>query len=335
MSLSSFTCYLVSRDESGEVLRGLGSRSIGDLPGGDVLVRVGWSSLNYKDGLAATGHPGVAKSLPHVPGIDAAGVVVESSNEGFRPGDEVIVTGYELGAGIWGGWSELIRVPAEWVVPLPEGLSLREAMAYGTAGFTAAQCVWELQHHGIQPEAGEIVVTGATGGVGCMAVQLLARLRYTVVAATGKPDQTQWLQRIGASRVVSRADVVDDSKRSLLPGLWAGAVDTVGGPTLVSILRGTQLHGCVTSCGLVGSDQLPDLTVYPFILRGITLAGITSAACPRQRRLEIWRRLGAEWKLDGLDEVTSIIGMQQIGEAVIEILKGEIIGRRVVKIQDL
>lgn len=335
MSESAFTCYVVSRDDAGQLQRALSRRSWDDLPQGDVLIRVSWSSVNYKDGLAATGHPGVAKNLPHVPGIDAAGVVVESSSADVSKGDQVLVTGYELGAGIWGGWSEYVRVPAQWVVPIPEGLTMRSAMALGTAGFTAAQCVWELEHHGIGPELGEVVVTGATGGVGCVAVQLLAKLGYAVVASTGKRDREDWLKARGAVRVVGREDVMDSSDRPLLKTRWAGAIDTVGGPTLVTLLRSTDVQGCVAACGLVGGDQLPSLSVYPFILRGIVLAGITSALCPRRRRLELWNRLAGPWSLESLESVTSEIGMDQLDSCVDEILRGQVVGRRVVKVQEL
>jgi putative YhdH/YhfP family quinone oxidoreductase len=335
MSDSTFSCYLTSRDDSGGVNRALTVKSLDELPAGDVLIRVGWTSVNYKDGLAATGHPGVAKKLPHVPGIDASGVVVESSSSDVSPGDKVIVTGYELGAGRWGGWSEFIRVPSEWVVPLPSGMTLNSAMAYGTAGFTAALCVLEIQHRGIKPDDGEVIVTGATGGVGCVAVQLLAKLGYSVVASTGKSDRGDWLTELGASRVISRHDAVDESPRPLLRGKWAGAVDTVGGATLVSILRSAKLHGCITACGLVGSDQLPSLTVYPFILRGVALVGVTSAECPRQRRLDTWQRLASDWSLEKLDSVTTVIGMNDVDTCVDQILRGEVSGRRVVKVQEL
>ncbi len=335
MSDSTFSCFLTSRDESGGLQRALATKTLDELPAGDVLIRVGWTSVNYKDGLAATGHPGVARKLPHIPGIDAAGIVVESASSELSPGDEVIVTGYELGSGRWGGWSEFIRVPAEWVVPLPHGLRLKTAMAYGTAGFTAALCVRQIRHYGIEPDDGEIIVTGATGGVGCVAVQLLAKLGYSVVASTGKSDRKDWLTELGAARVISRHDAVDDSSRPLLRGEWAGAVDTVGGATLVSILRAAKLHGCITACGLVDSDQLPSLTVYPFILRGVALVGVTSAECPRQRRLETWQRLASEWSLEKLDSVTTVIGMNDLDTCVDQILRGKVFGRRVVKVQEL
>jgi putative YhdH/YhfP family quinone oxidoreductase len=322
---------LVEKDENGNVHRGLSHRTTDDLPPGDVLIRVRYSSLNYKDALAAGAHPGVVRKLPHVPGIDAAGVVVQSSSPKFSPGQEVVITGYELGAGQWGGWAEYVRVPAEWIVPLPIGLALKETMILGTAGFTAAQSVHAIQLNGVSPIDGEIVVTGATGGVGCVAVRLLARLGYTVIAVTGKAELAPRLTQWGAARVLSRGEVLKDPKRPLLTARWAGAVDTVGGDTLATIVRETKPYGVVAACGLVGGEQLP-LTVHPFILRGVTLAGIGSAGLPYDRRLEIWRKLSDLWRLDDLESLATTISLPQIEQAVQAILRGQVIGRTVVKL---
>jgi putative YhdH/YhfP family quinone oxidoreductase len=262
---------------------------LGDLSGDGVLIRARWSSVNYKDALAATGHAGVVRRFPHIPGVDVAGEVVEVGNTigepGFAlaPGSPVLVTGYELGAGAWGGWCQYVRVPRGWVVPCPATLSLRDAMILGTAGFTAALSVDALVAHGVTPGDGEVVVTGATGGVGCLAVGLLAKLGFQTVAVTGKPDCHARLRQWGARDVIGREAVVDASGKPLLPARWAGAVDTVGGATLSTIVRQTLKRGCVTACGLVGGTDLA-LTVYPFILRGVTLAGIDSAWCPLERR---------------------------------------------------
>jgi putative YhdH/YhfP family quinone oxidoreductase len=326
---STLRCFLVEKDPAGKVTRGVTTRPLADLPAGDVLVRVHYSSLNYKDALAAQAHPGVVRKLPHVPGIDAAGMVVESESPQFAPGQEVVITGYDLGAAQWGGWAEYVRVPAGWVVPLPVGLSLKEAMIYGTAGFTAAQCVHAIQLNGVAPPDGEIVVTGATGGVGCLAVKLLAKLGYTVVAVTGKADLDGRLIEWGARRVVAREDVLKDNTKPLLAGRWAGAVDTVGGQTLATILRETKNYGVVAACGLVGGVDLP-LTVHPFILRGVTLAGIGSAALPYDRRLEIWRKLSDLWRLEGLESLATTIGLDELEEYVKRILAGQIVGRTVV-----
>ena len=329
MNSTSFACFLVEKDAAGNVHRGVSQRSLAELPAGEVLVRVHYSSLNYKDALAAGAHPGVVRKLPHVPGIDAAGVVVQCDIPQFQKDQEVVITGYELGAGQWGGWAEYVRVPASWVVPLPAGLSLKETMILGTAGFTAAQCVQAIQLNGVSPGDGEIVVTGATGGVGCLAVKLLAKLGYMVVAVTGKEQQHSQLKAWGASRIIDRQEVVKDNSKPLLGSRWAGAVDTVGGDTLATIIREAKNYGVVAACGLVGGIDLP-LTVHPFILRGVTLAGIGSGALPYDRRLEIWRKLSDLWRLDGLESLATTIRLPQVEEYVQRILAGQIVGRTVV-----
>ena len=325
----SFPCYLV-RKQDDQVSAAIENISVGDLPPGDVVIRVAYSSLNYKDALAATGHPGVVSKFPHVPGIDAAGSVVSSTSDRFAEGDEVLVTGYDLGAGHWGGYAAQVRVPADWVVPLPAGLTLKESMIYGTAGFTAAQSVEAILAHNIDPARGEMVVTGATGGVGSFAVALLAKLGYQVVAATGKPAAHDYLHSLGASRVVSREEVNDTSDRPVLKGKWSSAVDTVGGNTLSTIIRSTAYRGCVAMCGMVGGAELP-LTVYPFILRGVSLIGIDSAKCPMDNRLKIWSKLADEWKLDVLDKLAETIDLAGLDERVQAILAGKITGRVLVR----
>lgn len=335
MNRSEFSAYYVERDVNGVVQGRIKTLSDANLPPGDVLIRAEWSSLNYKDALAATGNPGVARRLPHVPGIDVAGTVTEIANQegtsDLQVGDEVLVTGYGLGADRWGGWAEYVRVPRGWIIKRPPALSLRETMVLGTAGFTAAQCVQSLQHHGIQPESGDVVVTGATGGVGCIAVKLLAKLGYRVHAVTGKPGMEQRLRAWGALAVLGREEVLDASDKPLLPGRWAGAVDTVGGATLTTLIRQTKDHGCVSACGLVGGTNL-GLTVFPFILRGVTLAGITSSGCLPGPRQEVWRKLAGPWKLDGLEELTTEVRLQEVGDLVPKILAGGITGRTVVRI---
>lgn len=328
---ADFRCLLVEKDATGQVRRGITRRTQDDLPPGDVLIRVHYSSLNYKDALAAQAHPGVVRKLPHVPGIDAAGVVAASSSPKFKAGDEVVVTGNELGAACWGGWAEFVRVPAEWIVPRPAALSLKETMILGTAGFTAAQCVHAIELNGVKPDASEIVVTGSTGGVGCIAVRLLAKLGYAVVAVTGKAHLESRLKAWGAARVIGRSDVLNQTERPLLTARWAGAVDTVGGDTLTTLVRETKPYGVVAACGLVGGDKLP-LTVHPFILRGVMLAGIGSSLLPYDQRLEIWRKLSTEWKLDNLDEQATIISLEQTEDYIQKILKGEVVGRTVVEI---
>jgi putative YhdH/YhfP family quinone oxidoreductase len=255
--------------------------------------------------------------------------VVESAAEPWRPGNEVLVTGYELGAGHWGGFAEFVRVPADWVVALPSGLSARDAMIYGTAGFTAAQCVTAIVEHGIEPPRGPVVVTGATGGVGSLAVAILAKLGYDVAAVTGKRHQRDWLRKLGANTILSREEVSDDSHRPLLGSRWAAAVDTVGGRPLATVLRSMQHRGCVAACGLVAGADLT-LTVYPFILRGVTLAGIDSAKCPAPQRLEMWQKLAGPWRVDQLEDLAAEITLDDLSDQVPRILAGQVAGRIVV-----
>jgi putative YhdH/YhfP family quinone oxidoreductase len=325
----TFPCFMVRRDDAGRVSARVEQISLDALPAGDVLIRVAYSSLNYKDALAAQGHPGVVRSFPHVPGIDCAGTVVESESAEYRPGDEVLVTGYELGAGHWGGFSAFVRVPAEWIVRLPPGLSLRETMIYGTAGFTAAQCVTAIVNRGIEPKLGPVVVTGATGGVGCLAVAILVKLGYEVAAVTGKAEHHDWLRKIGAAQILDRSAVLDDSDLPLLSARWAAAVDTVGGRPLATILRSLKYRGLVAACGLVAGPELVT-TVYPFILRGVTLAGIDSAKCPRPQRLEMWQKLSGPWRPANLEFFASETTLDDLPAAIEKILAGKIAGRTLV-----
>jgi acrylyl-CoA reductase (NADPH) len=326
---TSFPAFVVRKDADGRVAARVERLTVDDLPAGEVLIRVAYSSLNYKDALASQGHPGVVRTLPHVPGIDCAGTVEESTSPDYRPGDQVIITGYELGSGHWGGYAEFVRVPAEWIVPLPSGLTLRETMIYGTAGFTAAQCVAAIVARGIEPSRGAVVVTGSTGGVGSIAVAILAKLGYEVEAVTGKLEHHDWLRKLGARTVLNRKDVADDSDRPLLRARWAAAVDTVGGKPLATILRSTQHRGCVAACGLVAGTDLP-LTIYPFILRGVMLAGIDSANCPRPERLEMWRKLADPWNVAQLDSIAEEITLDELPDRIQKILAGQIVGRTVV-----
>lgn len=330
MSLpASFPCFMVRKAAASNVAAGVEQITIGDLPPGDVLIHVGYSSLNYKDALATQAHLGVVRKLPHIPGIDCAGTVAESSSPNYRVGDEVLVTGYELGAGQWGGYSEFVRVPAEWVVPLPRALSVRDAMIYGTAGFTAAQCVAAILDREIKPERGPVAVTGATGGVGSIAVAILAKLGYDVEAVTGKSEHHDWLRRLGAKKLLGREDVLDNTDRPLLSARWAAAVDTVGGVPLATILRSLDHRGCVAACGLVAGTAV-NTTVYPFILRGITLAGIDSAKCPRAEREEVWRKLSGPWSIPQLHDITDEVTFAELPDRVHRILAGKLAGRTIV-----
>jgi acrylyl-CoA reductase (NADPH) len=300
------------------------------LPEHAISVKVAYSSLNYKDALSASGHKGVTKRYPHTPGIDAAGVVVSSSDPRYQEGDEVIVTGFDLGMDTPGGFGEYIRVPTEWLVPLPEGLNLKEAMVYGTAGLTAAMAVEALLGRGLTPPS-PVLVTGASGGVGSFSVALLSKLGFTVVASSGKRDAHALLRELGASETIGRDELVEPSPKPLLPARWAGAIDTVGGRALETVVKSLQVGGAVAACGNVAGAEL-SLTVYPFILRGAALLGIDSQHYPLEKRVALWRKLANEWRLElpnGLVEVVTLDGLEEKIEAI---LRGEVRGRVVVEV---
>ncbi len=328
----TFRCFLVQKTGKDQIEAAVEVRPTHELPTGNVLIEVAYSSVNFKDALAAKGHPGVARRFPHVPGIDAVGTIVESSTSEFQVGDQVLVTSYELGVERWGGWSQYVRVPAAWVVPLPKGLSPAASMTLGTAGLTAGLCIQALRHHDVVPAAGEVLVTGATGGVGSLAVMLLAKIGYTVVAVSGKPDRAEWLRELGAAEVVGRDAVLDDSKRPLLKARWAGVIDTVGGAMLASLLRAVKNEGCVAACGVVGGPDV-STSVYPFILRGVTLRGIDSAWCPMQRRREVWDLLAGDWRLESLDSITETIRLAQLTDKVEQLQAGKNVGRTIVDVR--
>ena len=327
----TFKAMVVTETDKNQFSRALTERTIADLPDGDVLVRVSHSSLNFKDALSATGNRGVTRQFPHTPGIDAAGVVAESRVEQFSAGQPVIVTSYDLGMNTDGGFGQYIRVPAGWVVPMPDGLDAKTAMAYGTAGLTAALSIMKLVGGGVCPDAGEILVTGATGGVGSMAVAILAKLGFSVAAVTGKAEAADFLTGLGAARVLSREDAMDDSPRPLLKGLWAGAVDTVGGDVLASVLKATKSHAAVTFCGLVASPKL-NTSVFPFILRGVSLIGIDSAECPMKTRLAAWQHMAGDWKIDTLPSMVREVALAALDPDIDRILKGGQTGRVVVRV---
>jgi putative YhdH/YhfP family quinone oxidoreductase len=328
----TFKAMLIEETGEGKFKRRIVDRKISDLPVGEVLVRVRYSSLNYKDALSAGGNKGVTRKYPHTPGIDAAGEVEESSVPQFETGTEVIVTGRDLGMNTPGGFGQYIRVPASWVLRRPESLSLREAMIFGTAGFTAAWSLLKLMSH-VQPDQGEILVTGASGGVGTMAVAMLAKAGYSVVAATGKPEAASFLESLGACEVIGREKVMDIPERPLMKGRWAGVVDTVGGPYLACALKSTLFGGAVTTCGNVASPEL-SMTVYPFILRGVSLLGIASAECPDDIRREIWRKLAGEWKLANPEELCTEISLAEVDACIDKMLRGESSGRILINLDD-
>lgn len=321
----------VVEEQNGEFIRSIKEKSISDLPDSDVLIRVQYSSLNYKDGLSASGNKGVTKNYPHTPGIDAAGVVEFSKNPSFAVGDEVIVTGNDLGMNTPGGYGQYISVPAEWVVKLPAGLTLKESMIIGTAGFTAAILVQNIVDK-VTPEDGGIVVTGATGGVGSLSVALLAKLGYDVVAVSGKESEKDFLLQLGAKKVIGRDGLQDKEARPLLSAAYAGAVDTVGGTMLENLIKLTKPFGVVTCCGNVSSPKL-ELTVFPFILRGVSLVGVSSQNTRYAIRQNIWRKLAAEWKLSSLLDVYTEIKLEDLDEDISLILQGKIKGRTVVDMQ--
>lgn len=328
----TFRCYLVDKDAEGRVTGRVTEAPTASLPEGDVVLRVDYSSLNYKDALAVTGHPGVNKVFPHVPGVDAAGTVVESGVYEFCPGDQALVTGFDMGANRWGGYGDFVRVPEDWIVPMPAGLTIRESMILGTAGLTAGFCVEALLRHDLAPEKGPVVVTGASGGVGGFAVAILAKLGFEVVAVTGKQEARDYLKSLGAAEVAGRELVSDNSDRPLLSGRWAGAVDTVGSRPLAAILRATRRGGCVATCGNAAGVDIPGMTVFPFILRGVTLAGIDAAWCPIRLRHQTWQKLAGPWRLGDLDRFAQFITLDQLPERVKEILAGQITGRVVVAV---
>lgn len=320
---------VVEKTANKQFVRAIREREVNDLPPGDLVVRVHYSSLNYKDALSATGHPGVTRQFPHTPGIDAAGEVVSCLSGAFAPGEKVIITGYDLGMETDGGWGQLIRIPSQWALRLPEGLSLRDSMALGTAGLTAGISVLKLVQAGVRPDQGDVLVTGATGGVGSIAVSILAGAGYRVVASTGKEADTEYLKGLGAAEVINRDVVAAGAEKAVLAERWGGVVDVVGGTTLVAALKSTKYGGTVTCCGLVGSPELP-LNVYPFILRGVSLIGIDSVQCPGAVRAEVWRRLASEWKPARLAEVVTECTLQNIEPIIEAILKGGVTGRVVV-----
>lgn len=331
-----FKALWITENGDGQFERNIVDRSIDDLPPGEVLISVHYSSLNYKDAMSATGNKGITRKYPHTPGIDAAGVVELSRNPGFAVGDEVIITGYDLGMNTCGGYGQFVRVPAEWVVKKPESYTLKECMIIGTAGFTAATALYKIELMEQTPARGPVVVTGSTGGVGSVAIALLAKAGYEVIAVTGKENVQEYLQHLGAARIENRDFVNDTSNKLLLKPRWANAIDTVGGNILQTLLKGCQPDGCVVSTGLVSSPKLPDMTVYPFILNGVNLLGVGSAETVMTTRLAIWNRLSAEWNIkDKLNVIAKEVTLDELNSTYIDmILQGRTMGRIVINLRD-
>jgi putative YhdH/YhfP family quinone oxidoreductase len=332
MTTERFKALLVEQSGSGTAAN-IVERTLADLPEGDLLVRVHYSSLNYKDALAVMGRPGVVRRYPLTPGIDAAGEVVRCAGGIFAPGDRVVVTGYDLGVAVSGGFGQYIRIPADWAVKLPAGLTLRESMALGTAGFTAALAVLKLRHAGLKAGCRDMLVTGASGGVGSLAVAILTKEGCRVVAASGKPERHAFLRRLGAAEVIGRQDILGPPDKGLLPERWSGAVDVVGGRSLADVLKATRSGGAVASCGLAGSADLP-LNVFPFILRGVSLLGIDSVHCPVGTRLRIWSKLAEGWKPPLLEEIARECALGDLPEQAAAMLDGRTSGRLVVNMQE-
>lgn len=310
----------------------IASCAIDELPEVGVLVRVHYSALNYKDMLAIEGHKGIAEQYPHTPGIDAAGIVMESSHANFRVGDAVIVTGFDLGTRVWGGLSELIRVPAAWLVPCPAGLSLFEAMAYGTAGLTAAMCVDSLLQVGVSEDLGPVAVSGATGGVGSLAVSLLTKLGFEVIALTRKANEREFLLSLGASDVIDSQTFAQAETKGLLKQRWIGAVDCVGGEVLMNLLKSTIYGGSVACCGMALSAQFNG-SVYPFILRGVNLLGIDCAQLPIEVRVQLWNSLASEWRLETLAKQVTTVALSQVAELAVRMRGAQLKGRYVVDLR--
>ncbi|WP_299582184.1 YhdH/YhfP family quinone oxidoreductase [uncultured Sunxiuqinia sp.] len=323
---------LVVEEVDGAFTREIKSKLVSDLPEGDLLIKVHYSSLNYKDALSASGNKGVTRKYPHTPGIDAVGIVLSSKSARFKSGDQVIVTSYDLGMNTDGGFSELISVPEDWAVKLPENLSMKEAMIIGTAGLTAGMSVLRLTET-IEPEDGEIIVSGATGGVGALSISILNKLGYRIAAITGKETARDFLMKLGADTIILRSDFEALANKPLLKPVYAGAIDTVGGVILENILKSTNPMGVVTCCGNVASPKL-ELTVFPFILRGVTLIGIDSQNYPMRYREQVWNKLANDWKPDNLADTCTEISLNELNDKIDLMLRGELKGRTVLNMVD-
>lgn len=329
--MNSFKALQSSENANGRFETRAVERDISELPAGEVLIRVNYSSLNYKDALSASGNRGVTRNFPHTPGIDAAGTVAESSVAEFSAGDEVIVTGYDLGMNTAGGFGQFIRVPAAWVIKCPAALSLREAMALGTAGLTAALCVEKLEQAGLEPVDAPVLVTGATGGVGSIAVALLSRLGYNVAAVTGKADQADFLSKLGAKQIIERSALQSGIEKPLLKEQWAGAVDTVGGDILFNVVKSLLRGASVACCGLTAGTNF-QASVLPFILRGVNLLGVDSVEIPLVVKASMWDKLSVQWKLPNLDDLVQEVSLEELPEAIERILAGQHTGRMLVRL---
>ena len=322
---------IMLEEVGGKVSGGVKTLDDSALPPGEVTVRVEYSTLNYKDGLVLGGLGRLVKQYPHVPGVDFAGTVEFSTSPKYKPGDKVLLTGWRVGELHWGGYAQKARVKAEWLVPLPKGLSTLQAMGIGTAGFAAMLAVMALEEHDVAPDQGEVLVTGAAGGVGSVAVAILAKLGYAVAASTGRAETHDYLGSLGAKTIVPRTELAEKPTRPLLSERWAGAVDTVGSNTLANVLAQLKYRGTVAACGLAGGSDLP-ATVIPFLLRGVNLLGIDSVMCPLPRRLAAWGRLARDLPLAKLDAIIRKVPLAEVPALGAQILKGQVQGRTVVDV---
>lgn len=329
----SFTALIVDKDEEGTVSQSIETLDDSRLPEGDVIVDVAFSTLNYKDGLCITGKGGLVRTFPHVPGIDFAGTVAQSSDSRYKTGDPVILTGWRVGEAWWGGYATKASVKADWLVPMPDGMSARHAMAIGTAGLTSMMAIMALEDHGLTPDKGEVLVTGAAGGVGSVAVSILSHLGYDVAAVTGRPETADYLKGLGANTIIPREELTEENKRPLESERWAGTIDAVGGDMLARVLKQTKAGGSVASIGLAGGAAVPSFTVVPFLLRGVNLLGIDSVTCPYDRRVEAWRRLVTEMPMDRLEPMIVEHGMSDLPTMGPAILKGQVKGRALIDIK--
>ncbi len=327
-----FRALVVNKDEAGATHAAVTSLEIGDLPAGDVVVAVDYSTVNYKDGLCLGMGGGLVRSYPHVPGIDFAGTVESSDDARYAPGDKVVLTGWRVGETHWGGYAEKARVKADWLVPLPAGLTTKQAMAIGTAGFTAMLAILALEDHGLKPGTGPVLVTGAAGGVGSVAVALLAAAGYEVAAVTGRPETEGYLRALGASQIVPRETINETVKRPLESETWAGCIDAVGGPMMARVLGQLKYGGSIAAVGLAGGANLP-ASVVPFLLRGVNILGIDSVLIPYARRVAAWERIARDMPKDKLEAMISLHGLADLPQLGVDILAGKVKGRAVIDVR--
>ena len=325
--------FLVEKTNDKEFISDIKQVSIPKCAENEIVIKVTYSSLNYKDALSSIGNPGVTRNFPHITGIDVAGTVYESTSNIFKMGERVLVTGYDMGMNTHGGHAQFVKVPASWVARIPDSISDKEIMTFGTAGLTAALSINELIANGVKPENGPVLVTGATGGVGSIAVSILTKIGFNVVAISGKKEKIDYLKRIGASEVILRDTFNEESKKPMMAEKYSAVVDTVGGEILANALKYIKYDGVATCCGLTSSHEL-NTNVFPFILRGIRLIGIDSVECKLEKKQAAWEKLASKWKINTLDSITNEITLYEIKDAYKLLLSGKAVGRYVVKIKD-